>query len=120
GQSWAGSTIPASLAVFSHASSAPAGTMSNGQGLLGVAGYNIQLGGTAPQRWGDFSQVVVDPNDDMTMWTFQEYCNSADNVFFNGRGSWGVRAVRLLPPAPANPVSVSPPFVFRSLPVTLT
>lgn len=50
-------------------------------------------GGT--QRWGDYSQTVVDPNDDMTMWTFQEYCDA--------NNSWGVRAIQLNAPPPATP-----------------
>ncbi len=48
-------------------------------------------------RWGDYSQTVVDPLDDMTMWTFQEYCNGTDN--------WGVRAIQLKAPPPAAPTS---------------
>ncbi len=53
--------------------------------------------GSSPERWGDFSQVVIDPADDMTMWTFQEFCNGTDN--------WGVRAIQLKAPPPAAPVS---------------
>jgi hypothetical protein len=59
--------------------------------------YNQQ---STTQRWGDYSQVGVDPNDDMTMWTFQEYCNSTD--------SWGVRAIQLRAPPPATPSSALP------------
>jgi uncharacterized repeat protein (TIGR01451 family) len=55
--------------------------------------YNVET--TGPQRWGDFSQVGLDPNDDMTMWTFQEYCNATN--------SWGVRVVQLKAPPPATP-----------------
>jgi uncharacterized repeat protein (TIGR01451 family) len=55
--------------------------------------YNVES--TGPQRWGDFSQVGVDPTDDMTMWTFQEYCNATN--------SWGVRAIQLKAPPPAAP-----------------
>ena len=58
--------------------------------------YNVETG---TQRWGDYSQTVVDPNDDMTMWTFQEYCNSSN--------SWGVRAIQLRAPLPATPSSSS-------------
>ena len=43
-------------------------------------------------RWGDFSQTVVDPMDDQTIWTFQEYANVDD--------SYGVRAVQLKAPPP--------------------
>lgn len=48
-------------------------------------------------RWGDYSQTSVDPNDDQTMWTFQEYCNAAN--------SWTVKVTQLKAPAPATPSS---------------
>jgi Secretion system C-terminal sorting domain len=49
-------------------------------------------------RWGDYSQVGVDPSDDMTMWTFQEYCSTQD--------IWGVRAIQVKAPAPATPIAL--------------
>ena len=55
-------------------------------------GYALESG---TQRWGDYSQTCVDPNDDMTMWTFQEYCDA--------NNSWGVRAIQLIAPPPATP-----------------
>src|SRR3954447_5962485 len=61
-------------------------------------GYN--LGADAPRRWGDFSQTVVDPTDDQTFWTFQEY-TSDSNV-------WGVRVIQLKAPPPAVPAEASP------------
>ncbi len=63
--------------------------------------YNVQ--GSGVQRWGDYSQVAVDPSDDMTMWAFQEFCNSTD--------SWAVRVIKLLAPPPPTPASCSPPNV---------
>jgi hypothetical protein len=53
---------------------------------------------TVPRRWGDYSQTVVDPLDDMTTWTFQEYCNNT--------GNYGVRAVQLKAPPPATPAAI--------------
>jgi hypothetical protein len=47
-------------------------------------------------RWGDYSQTVVDPDDDQTIWTFQEYANVDD--------SYGTRAVQLKAPPPATPM----------------
>ncbi len=44
-------------------------------------------------RWGDFTQTVVDPTDDMTMWTFTEYVPTTN--------AWGVRAAQFLAPPPA-------------------
>ncbi|MCC6773527.1 MAG: hypothetical protein IT360_20255, partial [Gemmatimonadaceae bacterium] len=66
-----------------------------------TSNYNVQTSGT--QRWGDYSQTVVDPADDMTIWAFQEYCNS--------NNSWAVRVVQLLAPPPPTPSSCSPPSV---------
>lgn len=51
-------------------------------------------------RWGDYSTLSVDPNDDMTFWTVQEYSNAPD--------SWAVRIIQLKAPPPATPVSVAP------------
>ena len=59
--------------------------------------YNLQA--ETPQRWGDYSQTVVDPNDDMTLWTFQQYTN--------GNNSWAVRAVQLKAPPPATPTNMT-------------
>jgi len=52
------------------------------------------------QRWGDYSQTVVDPTNDQTLWTFQEYCLASN--------SWGVRAIQLMAPPPATPSSANP------------
>jgi len=68
-----------------------------------------------PRRWGDYSQVGVDPNDDMTMWTFQEYANATN--------SYAVRAIQLVAPPPATPASASPGSVLPGQPsvnVTIT
>ena len=75
--------------------------------------YNTPLSGT--ERWGDYSQTVVDPNDDQTMWTFQEYCNNTN--------TWGVRVIQLIAPPPATPASAAPPSVSAgqaSVDVTIT
>ncbi len=63
--------------------------------------YNLQPAN--PQRWGDYTLVSVDPNDNMTMWTVQEYCNASN--------SWGVRVIQLLAPPPATPDSAIPGIV---------
>jgi hypothetical protein len=102
GASVAGSNMPASANVQSRLSSDAAGmTPQTPHTVLGVAGYNRQP--TPPQRWGDYSQVVVDPEDDQTLWTFQEYADAAN--------SWGVRVMKLIAPPPATPTSASPPSV---------
>ncbi len=74
--------------------------------------YNVQVAN--PQRWGDYSYTSLDPNDDMTMWTIQEFCNA--------NNSWGVRVVKLLAPPPATPssASTSVPAGQSSVDVTIT
>ncbi|MGH7741240.1 MAG: hypothetical protein ACRENS_04385, partial [Candidatus Eiseniibacteriota bacterium] len=45
-----------------------------------TTGYNPpgDPGSTGARRWGDYSFTTLDPLDDMTMWTIQEYCNATD------------------------------------------
>jgi hypothetical protein len=52
------------------------------------------------QRWGDYSYTSLDPLDDMTMWTVQEFANATN--------SWAVRVVKLIAPPPATPASAGP------------
>ena len=60
-------------------------------------------GGPDGRRWGDYSYTCLDPNDDMTMWTIQEYCYAVN--------SYAVCVTQLLAPPPATPLSCSPPSV---------
>lgn len=60
-------------------------------------------GGSAGRRWGDYSYTSLDPLDDMTMWSIQEFCS--------GTNSYGVRVAKLLPPPPATPASTDHPTV---------
>ncbi|MEI6604318.1 MAG: hypothetical protein WCP35_03335 [Verrucomicrobiota bacterium] len=57
-------------------------------------------GGSGGRRWGDYSYTSLDPNDDMTMWTIQQYCNSAN--------SYALRIAKLIAPPPATPASCNP------------
>src|SRR5262245_57649720 len=65
-----------------------------------------------PARWGDYSMTTLDPCDDMTMWTIQEF--AAAQGLFNV--NWGTRVVRLLAPPPATPVSAVPSTVAAGQP----
>ena len=66
--------------------------------VVATTNYNMET--TDGQRWGDYSQTVVDPVDDMTIWTFQEYCSATNQ--------WGTRVVQLRAPFPAAPTAASP------------
>jgi hypothetical protein len=52
----------------------------------GEAVYFKTFGG-GQNRWGDYSNTVVDPVNDIDMWTIQEYASSPN--FPNGDNRWG-------------------------------
>ncbi len=62
--------------------------------------YDVGADPPNPERWGDYSQTVVDPSDNMTFWTFQEYADA--------NNSWGVQVIQLQAPPPAAPSGASP------------
>lgn len=104
----------AEVASSAHLATDPLGT-TQAFDLTQSSNSTYNLGSESPRRWGDYSQTVVDPNDDQTFWTFQEYAN--------GTNSWGVRVIQLKAPPPATPASASPntiPLGDPSEPVTIT
>ena len=62
-------------------------------------------------RWGDYTQTVVDPTDDMTMWTFSEYVPTTN--------AWGVRAAQFKAPPPATPALANIPICGTTTIVTI-
>ncbi|MBA2248804.1 MAG: fibronectin type III domain-containing protein [Chitinophagaceae bacterium] len=62
-------------------------------------------------RWGDYTQTVVDPSDDMTMWTFTEYAPTTN--------AWGVRAGQFKAPLPATPALAAIPACGATTNVTI-
>ncbi len=72
-------------------------------------------GGAGGRRWGDYSFTDLDPLDDMSIWTIQEYCNATN--------TYGCKAAKLLAPPPATPSSAVPSSVAAgqaSVSVTIT
>ncbi len=94
-----GTTGFARAAVAERLASDPAGTLSAPLDVQ-PSTFLYDVGTQNPRRWGDYSQTVIDPNDNMTFWTFQEYTNATN--------SWGVRVIELKAPPPATPSSASP------------
>jgi hypothetical protein len=101
GASVAGATRRAEIAVAGRLGTDALGTTQTPTtAQTSSTNYNQSL-----QRWGDYSLTCVDPTDDMTIWTFQEWCNATN--------SWGVRVIKLLAPPPATPTSLAPNTVNR-------
>ena len=56
-----------------------AGAYANASGIMDIAEDTIQVGAnsqTGANRWGDYSQLSVDPTDDKTFWFTTEYIGS--------------------------------------------
>jgi hypothetical protein len=70
--------------------------------------YNPPLDISNPRRWGTYSFTSLDPKDDMTMWTIQEFCDALN--------SYGLRVVKLLAPPPATPTTLPPTNLVAGVP----
>lgn len=78
------------------------GTLRDGPGGAALPGYTASASAYNPpgdpggpsRRWGDYSLTTVDPKDDMTIWTVQQYTN--------GTNTYGVRVAKLIAPPPPN------------------
>ena len=55
------------------------------------------------RRWGDYSHTSVDPCDDMTMWTVQQFTADVDK--------WGIAVARVAAPPPVSPTAATPEVV---------
>ena len=109
GTSIAGTNERINAFVTGRQSGDTLGTMREGPGGAALPGYTASA--TAynppgdpgpPRRWGDYSATAVDPLDDMTMWTFQEYND--------GTNTYGVRGVRLIAPPPPAALTALPAY----------
>ncbi len=89
----------------------PLNTLREDAVLKAGEGFYYQVNNSA-NRWGDYSATVVDPTNDLDLWTLQEYAAPPQNTSIPGRwSSWWVR-VRSdgfpAPPAAAPQVNPSP------------
>lgn len=89
----------------------------------GNAAY-VQLDLNRPprNRWGDYSQATLDPEDEMSLWTIQEYAEFPGAPVGSDRvtSRWGTRVARLLAPAPTLDPSDLPTVQRGQTGVTLT
>jgi hypothetical protein len=104
GASTAGATRRINAATAGRlASDAPGTLQSPLLYTASAAPYNPAADPGPARRWGDYSATSLDPNDDMTMWTIEQYCDAAD--------SYGLRVAELKAPPPATPASATPPAI---------
>ncbi|MGB8646212.1 MAG: hypothetical protein WCF84_13320 [Anaerolineae bacterium] len=98
GVTFASNNDYASIAVAGRFRTDTAGALQSY--TVAQAGVDLYTVVPGDNRWGDYSQTVVDPTDDQTFWTFQEYASAAD--------IWAVRVIKLQAPPPAAITSVAP------------
>jgi hypothetical protein len=66
----------------------PAGTLRDPVTLKEGQGPYNKTFGSPRNRWGDYSNTVVDPSDDISLWTVQEFA-AAPVGSGDGSGRWG-------------------------------
>ena len=62
--------------------------------------YNLEGAPATSQAWNRTSSTSLDPTDDMTLWTLQQFVDATD--------SWGLQLVRIQAPPPATIASILP------------
>lgn len=95
--------------AFRYASD-PLNTMRNNTVLKAGEGVYNKHGSRPPflNRWGDYSQSVVDPVNDRSLWTIQEYAATpVGDPSVNGSGRWGTWWGRLDPNNPLRITSIT-------------
>jgi PASTA domain-containing protein len=97
-----------------HMSTDAAGTMRDPVTLkAGEGNYWKQFTGMR-NRWGDYSATLVDPADDTSFWTTQEYsrptpagCSTGPSITCGAWGTWWGKVLGGAPPPPSYTLTVS-------------
>src|SRR5439155_7086111 len=108
GYSKSSSSVYPSIAFASRTPGMPAGTM--GAETILQAGAGAQ---TTYNRWGDYTSLRIDPDDDTTFWYTNEYYTK-NSPFFNC--NWSTRIASFTAAAASNP----PDFTISVPPTPLT
>ena len=69
----------------------PAGTVQPSVTLAAGLAYYARFFGGTRNRWGDYSGISVDPDDDATFWVFNEYALARGTIINGEDGRWGTR-----------------------------
>jgi hypothetical protein len=73
------------------------GTMGTTQAYKQGESFYTKFGTTGKKnRWGDYSNSCVDPSDDISLWTIQEYAGTQVSTDSNG-GRWATRWAKIDP-----------------------
>lgn len=81
------STFAAGAYSFRAAADTP-GTLRDSAVLKAGLGCYVKTFGGTNNRWGDYSNTVVDPSDDTNFWTVQEFADTPTGQCTNNSGRW--------------------------------
>ena len=70
-------------------------------------GFYYKTFGGSLNRWGDYSSTVVDPTDDQTLWTLQEYA-ATPLLTGDGSGRWRTWWAKVIVPSLVAPTIFNP------------
>lgn len=91
-----------SAAFAYRAGTDPAGTMRDARVYKAGEGHFNRAYSSGVSRWGDYSHTVVDPSDDTTLWTIQEYARAPAGTG-TASGQWGTWWAAVNPRGPQPP-----------------
>jgi hypothetical protein len=101
GYSASGPSIFPGAYVSGRLSTDPAGVMQSATTLRAGLDYYIRVFGST-NRWGDYSGIALDPDDDAAFWVFNEYALTRGSLLGNSTddGRWGTVVGRFSMMAP--------------------
>jgi hypothetical protein len=118
GFSASSSSINPEIRYAGRLASDPAGTLAQGEATL-FAGTGSQTG--TSNRWGDYSDMTVDPVDDCTFWYTQEYYQTTGSFNWRTRiGNFKFPGCSSPPPPTLTPTALSTSTPTPTATVTLT
>ncbi len=88
------------VSMTGRLSSDTLGLMSDVTSVVAGASSYVDPFTSTVQRWGDYCNSAVDPVDDQTFWSAQEFVSATN--------TWAIRVFKVLAPAPATISSVVP------------
>jgi hypothetical protein len=94
-----GATIYPGIRYAGRLAGDPLGTMAQGEATL-ISGSGSQIADNEQGRWGDYSDLTVDPSDDCTFWYTQEYHATSGRDWNTRIGSFKFPSCGGPPPTP--------------------
>jgi hypothetical protein len=114
-----GATVYPGVRYAGRLAGDPLGTMGQGEATL-ISGSGSQTASNGQGRWGDYSDLTVDPSDDCTFWYTQEYHDSFGQEWKTRIGSFKFPSCSGGPPPPSPTPVICTPGEYSDVPTGST